>query len=298
MFSVRDLCYHRTVTRVGFVLKPDKSEAGALLDELVGFLRAGGHTAVVTTEDQIAPSGTEIVPENELGRACDFAVVLGGDGTILRAARLVSEHRRPVLGINLGQLGFLSGFPASDARQALNAALANELPREERMRIAVRFCREGAAPITRYALNDAVLHQGAMARLVEIVATVDGHHVAGYRADGLIVATPTGSTAYSMAAGGPIMVPNLHAMTLTPICAHALTHRPLVIGGASTVRLVLAADVRGVNLTVDGQWGHSFLPGDAVEMTAAHTPLVIFSAGKSFFDVMRDKLHWGVRGSR
>jgi len=284
--------------RVGFILKPDKSEAGALLEELVRWLRDTGHVPVVTTEDQIAPEGVEIVPEDELGTACDFAVVLGGDGTIIRAARLVAEQRRPVLGVNLGQLGFLSGFSPVDAKRAITAAIANELPREERMRLAVRFTRDGLAPIVRHALNDAVLHQGAMARLVEIEATVDDQPVAAYRADGLIVATPTGSTAYSMAAGGPIVVPNLDAMTMTPICAHALTHRPLVIGGAATIRLVLGADVRGVILTVDGQWGHSFLPGDVVEMTAAKVPLVIFSAGKSFFDVMRDKLHWGVRGSR
>ena len=284
--------------RVGFILKPDKSEAGALLEELVRLLRDTGHVPVVTTEDQIAPEGVEIVPEDELGTACDFAVVLGGDGTIIRAARLVAEQRRPVLGVNLGQLGFLSGFSPVDAKRAITAAIANELPREERMRLAVRFTRDGLAPIVRHALNDAVLHQGAMARLVEIEATVDDQPVAAYRADGLIVATPTGSTAYSMAAGGPIVVPNLDAMTMTPICAHALTHRPLVIGGAATIRLVLGADVRGVILTVDGQWGHSFLPGDVVEMTAAKVPLVIFSAGKSFFDVMRDKLHWGVRGSR
>lgn len=229
---------------------------------------------------------------------CDFVVVLGGDGTILRAARLVSEHGKPVLGVNLGQLGFLTQFSADNVRDGIEAAAAGKLGTESRMRIAVKFVREGAAPIVRYALNDAVLHQGAMARLVEIDASVNGHHVAPYRADGLIVATPTGSTAYNMAAGGPILVPGIDAMTITPICAHALTHRPLVIGGASTIRLVVTSDVRGVILTVDGQWGHSFAPGDVVEMTAAATPLVIFTAGQSFFDVMRDKLHWGVRGAR
>jgi NAD+ kinase len=286
------------VTRVGFILKPDKSEAGALVSELVPYLRDRGHVPVVTTEDQIAPPGAEVIPEDELGESCEFVVVLGGDGTILRAARLVSEHKRPVLGVNLGQLGFLTPFSIGDVRAAIDLAVAGKLGTERRMRIAVKFVRDGAAPVIRYALNDAVLHQGAMARLVEIEASVDGFHVAQYRADGLIVATPTGSTAYNMAAGGPIMVPGIDAMTITPICAHALTHRPLVIGGAATIKLVVGADVRGVILTVDGQWGHSFVPGDAVEMTAARTPLVIYTAGQSFFDVMRDKLHWGVRGTR
>ena len=158
--------------------------------------------------------------------------------------------------------------------------------------------RPGGEPVTRYALNDAVLHQGAMARLVEIDAFVDNEFVSSYRADGLIVATPTGSTAYNMAAGGPIVLPDHAAMTLTPICAHALTNRPLVISASNVIRLQLGADVRGVLITVDAQWGHSFLPDDVVEITAAAQPLVMFASRQSFFDVMRDKLHWGARSDK
>lgn len=284
--------------RVGFILKPDKSEAGVLLEELVPWLLAQGHVPVVTAEDQISPAGCEVVPEEELGQVIDLAVVLGGDGTMLRAARLVADHGRPVLGINLGQLGFLVGFAPKNAKQALADALAGELPETRRMRLAVTFRRHGAEPVIRYALNDAVLHQSAMARLVEIDAFVDGAFVASYRADGLIVASPTGSTAYNMAAGGPIVVPGQAAMTLTPICAHALTNRPLVIAANNTIRLALGADVRGVLITVDAQWGHSFLRGDLVEITAASLPLVMFASGQSFFDVMRDKLHWGARSDK
>ena len=287
--------------RVGFILKPDKTEAGVLLEELVPWLRDQGHVPVVTSEDQIAPAGTEVVPEVELGDSVDLAVILGGDGTMLRASRLVADQGRPVLGVNLGQLGFLAGFAPSEAKTALAAALAGKLPLAKRMRLAVTFKRPGAPPVVRYALNDAVLHQGAMARLVEIDAFVDDEFVASYRADGLIIATPTGSTAYNMAAGGPIVVPGSHglsAMMLTPICAHALTNRPLVIGAAATIRLQLGADTRGVLITVDAQWGHSFMAGDVVEMTAATSPLVMFEGEKSFFDVMRDKLHWGARSDR
>jgi NAD+ kinase len=283
------------VSRVGFILKPDKSEAGALLEELVTWLREHGHVPVVTTEDQLAPTGVEILPEAQLGASVDLAVVLGGDGTMLRAARIFADHGKPVLGINLGQLGFLTGFPANDAVAAVEAALAGKL---KRMRLAVKFTRAGSDPVVRYALNDAVLHQGAMARLVGIDAFVDAQFVASYRADGLIVATPTGSTAYNMAAGGPIVVPGQAAMTMTPICAHALTNRPLVIPEHATIRLQLGADVRGVILTVDAQWAHSFLPGDVVEMTAAASPLILFVSPKGFFDVMRDKLHWGARSDR
>jgi NAD+ kinase len=286
------------VSRVGFILKPDKSEAGVLLEELVPWLLGQGHVAVVTAEDQISPVGCEIVPEEELGAAIDLAVVLGGDGTMLRAARLVADHGRPVLGINLGQLGFLVGFAPSHAKQSLAEALAGTLAETRRMRLAVTFQRKAAEPVVRYALNDAVLHQGAMARLVEIDAFVDGEFVASYRADGLIVATPTGSTAYNMAAGGPIVLPGQAAMTLTPICAHALTNRPLVLSASNTIRLQLGADVRGVLITVDAQWGHSFLAGDIVEIAAASSPLVMFASKQSFFDVMREKLHWGARSDR
>lgn len=283
---------------VGFILKPDKSEAGVLLEELVPWLREQGHVPVVTSEDQISPTGCEVVPEGELGAAVDLAVVLGGDGTMLRAARLVADHGRPVLGINLGQLGFLVGFAPNHARQALSEALAGALPLTRRMRLAVTFRRRGGEPVVRHALNDAVLHQGAMARLVEIEAFVDGEFVASYRADGLIVSTPTGSTAYSMAAGGPIVLPGQAAMVLTPICAHALTNRPLVISANSTIRLQLGADVRGALITVDAQWGHSVLHGDVIDIAAAGSPLVMYAGKQSFFDVMREKLHWGARFER
>jgi NAD+ kinase len=253
---------------------------------------------VVTTEDQVGPGGAEIVPEEELGSRVDVAVVLGGDGTMLRAARLVADQGRPVLGINLGQLGFLTGFAPEEARAAVTAALAGELAVSERMRLSVTYWRAGHDPVVRTALNDVVIHQGAMARLVEVDAFIDDAFVAAYRADGLIIATPTGSTAYNMAAGGPILVPGQAAMTLTPICAHALTNRPLVIPAQAVIRLSLGADTRGVVLTLDGQWAHSFLPGDRVEITHHATPLRLFTARKSYFDVMREKLHWGLRSDK
>jgi NAD+ kinase len=289
------------MTRVGFILKPDKSEAGVLLDQLVPWLHQRGHVAVVTTEDQVGPEGAEIVPEEAFATtpsAIDLCVVLGGDGTMLRAGRLVADQGVPVLGINLGQLGFLTGFAPHEAQAALEKALAGKLETSTRMRLAVTFRRLGAEPVVRTALNDAVIHQGAMARLVELDAYIDGEFVSAYRADGLIMATPTGSTAYNMAAGGPILVPGQAAMTLTPICAHSLTNRPLVVPATSVIRIELGAESRGVVLTVDGQWAHSFLPGDSIECTAAAAPLTLYSSGKRYFDIMREKLHWGLRTDR
>ncbi|MBP6628979.1 MAG: NAD(+)/NADH kinase [Kofleriaceae bacterium] len=284
--------------RVGFIVKPDKTEAGALLAQLARWLTAAGHVPVVTTEDQVAAEGATIVPEDSLADHVDLLVVLGGDGTMLRAARLVADAGRPVLGINLGQLGFLTGFAPDQAEQALAEALAGRIAVSERMRLQVTFRRAGGEAVIRTALNDAVIHQGAMARLVELDTYVDGEFVAAYRADGLIVATPTGSTAYNMAAGGPILIPGHAAMALTPICAHALTNRPLVVPPSATVRMQLGAETRGVVLTVDGQWAHSFLPGDVVEITAAARPLRLLASAKGYFDIMRDKLHWGLRSDR
>jgi NAD+ kinase len=246
----------------------------------------------------VSPASAEILPEDSFGAAVDVVVVLGGDGTMLRAARLVADLSKPVLGINLGQLGFLAMFAPAEARAAIGAALAGKLAMVERMRLAVTYRRGGADPVVRHALNDAVLHQGAMARLIDVEAYCDGQLIAAYRADGLIIATPTGSTAYNMAAGGPIVVPGQAAMTITPICAHALTNRPLVISATNTIRLQLGADVRGVLLTVDAQWGHSFVHGDVAEIAAASSPLIMFTSKQSFFDVMREKLHWGARSDR
>jgi NAD+ kinase len=289
------------MSRVGFILKPDKSEAGAILEDLVPWLHGQGHVVVVTSEDQIAPDGVVIVPEDDLAANIDLAVVLGGDGTMLRASALVGATATPVLGINLGRLGFLTPFDPGEARRALTEAIAGELPISERMRLAVTFQRrsmETGEAVTRTALNDAVVHQGAMARLIELKTWVDHDFVSAYRADGIIIATPTGSTAYNLAAGGPILVPSQRSIALTPICAHSLTNRPLVVGAASTVRMQLGGDSRGVVLTVDGQWAHSFLPGDVVEITAAPQPLRLFDSGKPYFDIMREKLHWGARSDR
>jgi len=289
------------VARVGFVLKPDKSEAGSLLAELVAWLGAEGHTSVLTTEDQIALEGAEIVPESEMAagtEAVDVLVVLGGDGTILRASRVVADSGVPVLGVNLGQLGFLAGFAPAEARDSLAEALAGSLRLENRPRLAVTLARRDGEPLTRTALNDAVVHQGGVARIVDVDAWIDGAFVSAYRGDGLIVSTPTGSTAYNMAAGGPILVPGAAGMTMTPICAHSLTNRPLVVPADSTIALALGAEARGVVLTVDGQWAHSFYPGDRIEITTAPTPLRLYTGPKSYFDVMRDKLHWGLRGAR
>ncbi|WP_428268043.1 NAD(+)/NADH kinase [Haliangium sp.] len=283
--------------RVGFILKPD-GEGAAFLAELVSWLSARGHKGVIAAEDQIAVDEAVIVPRDQMGKEIDLAVVLGGDGTMLAAASLVADHGVPVLGINLGRLGFLTPFDPEVAYDAVDAALAGRLSTSERMRLAVNYIPERDPPVSLICLNDAVIHQGSMARLIEVEVTLDGELVSHYRADGLILSTPTGSTAYNLAAGGPIIAPGLRAVALTPISAHSLTSRPLVVPGRSVVRVTLDGDSRGVVLTVDGRWAHTVHPGDRVEVAAADQPLILFNSDKHYFDILREKLHWGARSYR
>jgi NAD+ kinase len=248
----------------------------------------------VLESDAPRPTGAAVVADADLAAAIDVAVVLGGDGTMLRAASLVADHGTPVLGVNLGRLGFLTPFDPADARGAIVAALAGRLPRGERARLMVTFA-SSAGTVQRPALNDAVIHQGGAARLIEIEARLDGKLVETYRADGLIVCTPSGSTAYNLAAGGPILVPGQAAMALTPICAHGLSHRPLVVPQTSDVTVTLGGDSRTAALTLDGQWTRAMAPGDRVGITATARPLRMFLSDKNYFDILREKLRWGAR---
>lgn len=284
------------VTRVGFILKPKQdNEARSLLNTLSEWVTANGHKSVVVAEDGGSPQGAVIVPEAELGDAVDLGVVLGGDGTMLRASRAVTGKDIPLLGINLGHLGFLNPFDATEALSALADAIAGNLPSTQRMRLQVTYRPRGADPVVLSALNDVVINQGAMARLIEVQAHLDGAFINSYRADGLVVCTPTGSSAYNLAAGGPIMYPGLDAVAITPICAQGLNNRPLVVPGDRTIRLSMSGESEGVVLTVDGQWAHSFQSGDEVDITTSPTPLTIFNVEADYFNILRTKLHWGVR---
>ena len=289
--------YHADVAAVGFVLKPQSPEARALADDLARWLLGCGHTPVLLVEDGVTTEGATFATEATLPPV-DLVCALGGDGTMLRASRVVGDSGVPVLGVNLGQLGFLAGFTPAEARAALTAGLAGNLRVEERSRLSVELHVAGGERLARTALNDAVLHQGAMARIVDCDAWIDDTFVASYRADGLIVSTPTGSPAYNMAAGGPILIPGFSGLTLTPICAHSLTNRPLVAPARSIIRLELRSEARDIVLTVDGQWAHPIVPGDRVEITGSARPLRLLAGPQSYFDVMRDKLHWGLRGAR
>jgi NAD+ kinase len=280
--------------RFGFLLKRGKPEAREIAAELGGLLRDEGCALVALSDDAGALPGARTVSADELGGAIDALVVLGGDGTFLLGASLVADHGVPLFGVNLGSLGFITHYARGEAAAALVAAARGQLPVEERLRLSVTVGSPAGVLATRSAVNDAVLTQRALARLLDLEASLDGAAIATYKADGLIVSTPTGSTAYTLAAGGPILTPDVQALALTPICPHTLTHRPLVLPPDARLRI---RNVSGgsVTLTVDGQWGLELAEGAWIDVRKADRPLRMFRAPTPFFGILRQKLSWGTR---
>jgi NAD+ kinase len=280
--------------RFGFLLKRGKPEAAQIGAELAGILVRNGKTVVLTEEDAAMFPGAKAVPPERLGSEIDVLVVLGGDGTFLHGASLVADHGVPLLGINLGSLGFMTHYALGEARDAVEAASAGRLPIDERMRLRVGVRLAGQLTESRTALNEAVITQRSIARLLDLSAELDGASIANYKADGLIVSTPTGSTAYNLAAGGPILTPDLEAIVLTPICPHTLTNRPVVMRGGARI-VVTNVSSSPVSLTVDGQWSRELGPGDGIEVQKAERPLRTFRPPSAFFAILRKKLSWGER---
>jgi NAD+ kinase len=235
------------------------------------------------------------VAKPELPAQVDLLLVLGGDGTLLSMARLVADLNVPILGVNLGGLGFLTALTVDELFPALEALLAGELLVEERMMLAARVTRQGERLSEYVALNDVVITKSAMSRIINLDVSVQGQFATAYRADGLIVSTPTGSTAYCLSAGGPIVFPTMDAIVLTPICSHTLTNRPIVLPGGQPIDVTLQSD-QDVMLTMDGQVGFHLKRGDRVEIrqAAARIRLLRFPQ-KHFFSVLRTKLKWGER---
>lgn len=301
--------------KIGFVLKRDQPEALELCERLVQVLRDRGEKEAVFNDRELPP-GLNAVDETELVRDLRLLVVLGGDGTMLYAAGLLGEAQVPMLGVNLGHLGFLTCCLPEEAEATLCRALDGELHTEERQRLRCRVLRplpgtpepvEGCATpealaasqlqllAERIALNDIVMSQPTQARLFELDVLVDDEAVTTYRADGLIISTPTGSTAYNLAAGGPILVPSMDALVLTPICPHTLTVRPLVTQLKSCVEVRPGRAAEEILLTIDGQWSHRLVPRDVVQVSCADAPVkVLRPRDRSFYDLLRLKLHWGV----
>ncbi len=283
-----------SIKRVGIILKRQDARVSSVVSDIISWLQARNMEVFV---DQNAieecPSGTRPVPAQELARQVDLVSVFGGDGTLLYAARLVGASGVPILGINLGSLGFLAEVKLSDVYKAFECIFRGQYQVEERMLLDVGALRNGQ-PIGRYlALNDAVINKGALARIIELEVRVNGEPVLLTRADGLIVSTPTGSTAYSLAAGGPILYPTLEAFIIAPICPHTLTNRPVVIPDRDVLEVCLWRGT-DVMLTIDGQVGMPLQQHDCVRVHRAGSTLrLVMPFGNSFFRLLREKLRWG-----
>jgi len=283
--------------KVGIVAKPHGTEVRMVVKELLEWLQGKG-LEVFFDQDSAALVGRdgEGYRKSELPSQVDLLIVLGGDGTLLSVARLVGVRGVPILGVNLGALGFLTEVPLEELYSTVEEVLGNKYQLSERMMLTAHIHRQGERIAEYSVLNDVVINKGALARIIEMEAYIDSEYVTTYRADGLIISTPTGSTAYSMAAGGPIIYPSLQALVLTPICPHTLTNRPLVIPNWAKIEVVLISEKEDVYLTLDGQVGFALRYRDVVEVKSAeHTIRLIKSSHRSYYEVLRTKLKWGER---
>jgi len=285
------------VQHIGVVAKPSKPEAEPVLRTLVAWLTERGCAVALDREAAaIFPGAGTGVPRAEVVAWSDLVVVLGGDGTILSAARLIGSREVPILGVNLGGLGFLTEITLDELIPTLEAVLRNEFAVSRRLALTARVLR-GGTPIASFeALNDAVITKTALSRIVDLETHVNGEYVATFRADGLIVSTPTGSTAYCLAAGGPIIYPTLPAVVIIPICPHTLTNRPLVVPDSAVVEIIQGSAGEDVHLTVDGQVGVGLRCRDVVSLKRSGRTITFIKSPKlNYFELLRTKLKWGER---
>lgn len=280
---------------VALVAKPGHPEATALAREIQGHLQGRGVRVLFEAGLAGVLGGAPAAPAEM--QSAQLCVVAGGDGTLIHAVRLLDGAEVPIFGVNAGgQLGFLTEIPRARALPLLDQALAGRCPIEPRMKLAVELIRGGKTLLSAEVVNDAVINRGALAQMVDLVTFVDGAQVASFRADGVIVATPTGSTAYNLAASGPILMPTLEAVILNPICPHTLTQRPLVVPASARVSIEVAAAGGELLLSLDGQIGEELRVHDRVELRrAAHRALLVRNPELDFFKVLRTKLRWGER---
>jgi NAD+ kinase len=269
--------------RVGIVHKVSSAEASETALFVAQFLRSKG-VDVVTDEDEVA-------------RSADLVVVLGGDGTLIHAAGVLAGRPVPILGVNMGGLGFMTEVPQSGLYPALELVLAGKAKVSERMKLRVHLHKGGTSERTldEEVLNDVVISKSALSRMAELDTRCSGNFVTTYKADGVIIATPTGSTAYSLAANGPIMYPTMRGVIIAPICPHTLTQRPLVVSDDENIEIVLMNDTE-VYLTLDGQKGMPLARGDRVQVKQSYNRvLLVRNPNIDFFGILRAKLRWGER---
>jgi NAD+ kinase len=291
---------HSSFRRVGVVVKPNQPEALETTCHLVGWLDQHGRKLIATPEldrERIeAKTGCaiEIVEQEKLAASVDLIVVLGGDGTMIATSRMMGDYDVPVLGINYGTLGYLAEFRVEEMFPALESILAGDYRIDTRVRLAVDLIRDEEILMHSRALNDVVINKSALARIIEIEARMDGHLISGFRADGLIISTPTGSTAYNLSAGGPVIYPSMNALVITPICPFTLSDRPIVVPDNALIELRLRTPKQEVVLTLDGQVGVPIQPEHRVLIRKSRTTFkIVQPKNRNYFEVLREKLRWG-----
>jgi NAD+ kinase len=289
-----------SIKRIGIVLKPHQPDALKTMCELATWLTERGIGLLggpeIERERILEKTGcaVEQVEPERLAASVDLVLVLGGDGTMIAAARLMGETEVPVLGVNYGGLGYLAEFRIEELYTALESILAANYRLDRRVMLDVELQR-GAAPATRNrVLNDIVINKSALARIIEIEAYLNRQFVNSFRADGLIVSTPTGSTAYNLSAGGPVIFPSMNAVVITPICPFTLSNRPIVVPDDAVIELCLKTEREDVALTLDGQVGFPLQVEDRVTIRKSQTTFnIVQPTNRNYFEVLRDKLRWG-----
>lgn len=281
--------------RIGIIGKSGRPEPAEIAKDIIPWLRERDAEVFVDIETSQS-LGIKGYLRSEIPKLVDLVLVLGGDGTMLSVARLVCERGIPILGINLGGLGFITEVQKTEVYDALERVFAGQYTLEERLMLNAYVVRHGERISGYTTLNDVVINKGALARIIELETSIDKRYVTTFRADGLIVATPTGSTAYCLSAGGPILFPTLESIVLIPICPHTLTNRPIVLPDIVSIEITLKSLVEDVFLTLDGQVGFSLRQNDTViiEKSPYKTRLLI-PFERDFFEVLRTKLRWGER---
>jgi NAD+ kinase len=280
---------------MGVISRPRRSTLSALVPPLIRWLESRGLRVIYDEETASAlPIPGEVQTREQLAQHSDILLVLGGDGTLLAAARVAAPRGIPILPVNMGSLGFLTSFTVEELYPALEETLAGRSSMSERVMLQVELLRGSTVLDLQHVLNDAVVNKSTLARMIELELFIDDDFVCRYRADGLVVATPTGSTAYSLSAGGPIVHPSVEAFVITPICPHTLTDRPVVVRDSSTIEVKLAENSESVFLTLDGQKGIPMQSEDRIRITRSPQCLkLIQPPQKSYFEILRSKLKWG-----
>lgn len=282
--------------RVAIYAKKNNLLASTFAADVMQWLRQRGLEVLLEEDLARSLSIDRDYIDSDLPGLADLIVILGGDGTLISVARHLGPQEKPILAVNLGSLGFLTEITRDETFSTLERVLGGDYELSLRMKLDCLVLRAGIEVGHYSVLNDVVINKGALARIIDMEATVNGQYLTTFKADGLIVATPTGSTAYNLAAGGPIIDPQVDSLVITPICPHTLTNRPLLVPGDAVIRLHVTFDDQMVHLTADGQVGMQLQLGDIIELQQSSVrTMLIKSPTKDYFEVLRAKLRWGER---